>query len=189
MKKSILILMLISAFSLHADGNRITMGFSMKPRIQFHEDCRIYERHNDVYIVSDEDRSERVIITDKNELLVNGKTVETDSMQAIMTQQYYDLTVQCLEDAKNIGKAGAKMGWEGAKIGVKAVTGVFRMILPDYDADDLERDMEYESEKIEAKADILEEKADALDEKLEELEDLHYDLQTEIEELGDLLWF
>lgn len=189
MRKIATFLVLFSALSLSADDNRITMGFSLQPKIQFHEDCRIFIRNQDVSIVSDEDRAERVIITERNQLVINGELIETDSIQAEMTQRYYDLTVMCIEEAKAIGKQGAKMGWEGAKIGVKAVTGVFRMILPNYSAEDLERDMEYESEKIEAKADFLEERADQLDEKLEDLEDLHYDLKDAVSELDALIWF
>lgn len=189
MKRKWLILFLFAAVLVRADDNRISMGFSLQPRIQFHEDCRILMRNNDVIIVSDEDRTERVVITDKNRLLINGEPVATDSIQAGMTRRYYELTVYCLEEAKAIGKQGAKMGWEGAKIGVKAVTGVFRMILPNYSAEDLERDMEAESDKIEAKADVLEARADALDASLEELEDLHYALKDHIPELDALMWF
>ena len=189
MKRFILILSLFTVFAVHADDNRIHMGFSLKPHIEFHDDCRITMRHNDVYIVNDAMHDERIVITDHNELIINGIPYETDTLQSALTRQYYHLTKQCLDGAKKIGKEGAKMGWEGAKIGIKAVTGVFKLILPSYDSEDLERDMERESEKIEAKADILEEKADLLDERLDELEDVHYDLKDAVDALEALHWF
>ena len=54
-----------------------------------------------------------------------------------------------------IGIEGGKIGLAGAGLGLKAVAGVFKLLTPGYDEDDLERDMEHEAEKLEKKAEKI----------------------------------
>lgn len=185
-----LILVLSCLTLAQAENREVKMGPGFRPEIEINDgDARIFLRRDKVYIVNDYDREDRVVITEEGDLIINGEPVKLNGQQTEMMVSYYDLTVEGIEGAKKIGLEGAKIGLHGAKIGMKAVAGVFRMILPSYDSDDLERDMERESEKIEAKAEKLEEKAELLDEIFDDLEDLHEDLRYEIPELDNLYWF
>jgi chaperonin cofactor prefoldin len=78
---------------------------------------------------------------------------------------------------------------EGAKLGLKAVGGVFKMMLTSYDGDDLDRDMEWEAEKLEKKAKRLEEKAEDIEELAEDLERIVEEMNETIPEIGELDWF
>jgi len=78
---------------------------------------------------------------------------------------------------------------QGAKIGLKAVVGVVRLISLDYDTDDLERDLDRETDKIEEKVERLEEKAEDLEDLADELEELRVRMRREIRELKELGWF
>lgn len=192
MKIRILLTMCILAAmtSSYADDREVKMGPGFRPEIGINDgDTRIFVRRDKVYIVNDFDREERVVITEDADLIINGEPVKLDKDQTAMVANYYELTVEGIGWAKKIGLEGAKIGLQGAKIGLKAVAGVFKMILPSYDSDDLERDMERESEKIEAKAEKLEEKAELMEDIFDELEDLHEDLRDAIPELDRLHWF
>ena len=103
--------------------------------------------------------------------------------------EYYELATSALDKVEDIGEAGVKVGLKGAELGIKAATGVFKILLPGYTADDFERDMEKEAEKVERKAEVIEEMADGLEIMLDNLETLHDDLRDEIKELNRTDWF
>lgn len=142
-----------------------------------------------IFTPADHDEDGEVRITEKHELYVNDKLIRLDSRQQEMVGEYYEQMMVLMESAKKIGLEGAKVGVQGAALGMKAVGSVFRLLSPDYDTDDLEREMEREAAKIEAKANRLEDAADEIEEQAEELEDLHYEMIDEIPELDDLGWF
>jgi hypothetical protein len=174
---------------MKADERSIKMSSRLKPYIAFNNDTRIYIRNDDVVIRTEDLAAGKVIITEDFDLIVNRDTLELNEDQQALVFEYYQLVDESIESAKNIGWEGAKVGVSGAAIGVKAVVGVFRMILPNYGPDDLERDMEAEAARIEAKADILEKKAEIIDEKLDKLESIHETLKQDIPELKNLDWF
>ncbi|MBN1782257.1 hypothetical protein JW948_14080 [bacterium] len=186
---SFTVLLCLFALGIHAEERSIKMSSRLKPYITFKQDTRIYVRNDIVIIRTDDLADGKVIINENFDLIVNRETISLNKKQQKMVFEYYQLADEAIEAAKNIGWEGAKVGAQGAAIGIKAVAGVFRMILPDYGPDDLERDMEYEAEKIEAKAALLEEKADIIDEKLEALEVLHEELKQDIDALRQLEWF
>jgi len=186
---SLLLICLVNTGSVHADGQEIKMSPRLKPYITFHENTRIYVRNDDIVIRTKDLADGKVIINDDFDLLVNGEIIDLNENQQKLVFEYYQLVDESMETAKKIGWEGAKVGVQGAAVGLKAVAGVFRMILPNYGPDDLERDMEEEAAKIEAKADELEEKAEIIEEKLDTLEILHDQLRDEIPELEALGWF
>jgi len=163
------------------------MGPGLRPAIQLHEDVRIYVRQDAVYLVN-ADRTERVVIRGDRTLLVNGHPVDLDDDQSRLAGAYHEAAVHVMAETRAIAREGARVGLAGAGIGLKAVTGVFRLILPGYSTEDLERDMERESARIEARAERLEAKADSLDVILEELEGLHDALLDAVPELRELNW-
>ena len=55
--------------------------------------------------------------------------------------------------------------------------------------DDLERDMERDAEKLEARAEKLEKKAEKIEQMVDELDELAYEMRREIPELDELGWF
>jgi len=142
-----------------------------------------------IFTPADEDEEGEVKITEEHQLYVDGHLIKLDPKQEELIGQYHDQMMALLESAKKIGLEGAKIGVEGAALGVKAVANVFRLLSPDYDTDDLEREMEKEASKIEAKASRLEKKADVIEDQAEELEDIHDEMTHQIPELADLDWF
>lgn len=77
----------------------------------------------------------------------------------------------------------------GAAVGVRAVARVLRLLDPDYDAEDLEADIEAETDLIEIDADRIEAAGEELEERVDDLRDLGDDLQKRIPELAELDWF
>jgi hypothetical protein len=134
-------------------------------------------------------RHDRVEITEDGRLYINDESVELDRKQQRLVATYYDLTMDIVSQAKNLGHEGARVGMEGAKLGLKAVGGVFKMMLTSYDGDDLDRDMEWEAEKLEKKAKRLEEKAEDIEELAEDLERIVEEMNETIPEIGELDWF
>jgi len=132
---------------------------------------------------------DQVEITEDYELFVNGDRVNLNDDQQILVKDFYIQSMSIVKIAKNMGIEGAKIGVEGAKLGMKAIGGLIKMLLTDYDEDDLDRYLEEESEKIEEKAEVLEEQAEELEEIADELEYLAEEMIEEIPELEELNWF
>jgi len=103
--------------------------------------------------------------------------------------EYHELASAVLETVEDIGEAGVTVGLKGAELGIKAASGVFKILLPGYTAEDYERDMEKQADKLEKKAEKVEEMADELEVMIDHLETLHEELEEEISELDRLDWF
>lgn len=139
-------------------------------------------------IITNEYEDDEIEITDEYELIINGDRIETTPDQQKLLEEYHTLVFDIKDYALEIGKEGAKIGIEGARIGLKAVGGVIKMIFTDYDEDDLDRDLERETEAIEAKAEVLEDKADKIEEMADDLDDLFYDMEESIPAIAKLDW-
>lgn len=142
-----------------------------------------------IFTPSDDDEEGEVRITEGHELYVNDHRIQLDSKQQELVGDYHDQMMALIDSAKKIGLEGARVGVDGAALGIRAVGNVFKLLSPDYDTDDLEREMEKEAAKIEAKAAKLEDKANDIEDQAEELEDIHDDMIDTIPELADLDWF
>ena len=142
-------------------------------------------------IITHEDRRDysTVEITEEYELYIDGRHIKTDKDQQKLLGEYYELVVGFEDAIIDIGKEGARIGISGAALGLKAVGGVFKLLSPHYDSDDLERDIEREAEKIEVKAEKLERQAEQIEDMVDELDDIARELTREIPELDDLGWF
>ena len=128
----------------------------------------------------------KIEITSDYELYVNGEYVKTNSQQKKLVKEYHGLIFEIIDRAKVIGTQGAKLGIDGAKIGLKAIAGVFKLLRDDYDAEDLEEELELKAEELEEKAEELEKEAEKLEYLASDLEDLHDELKDEIPELEEL---
>jgi len=142
-------------------------------------------------VITYEDRRDysTVEITEEYELYIDGQHIKTDKDQKKLLREYYELVVRFEDAIIDIGKEGARIGISGAALGLKAVGGVFRLLSPHYDSDDLERDLEREAEKIEKKAEKLERQAEKIEDMVDELDDIAWELTRQITELDDLGWF
>ncbi|UCF04703.1 MAG: DUF2884 family protein [bacterium] len=140
-------------------------------------------------VFTDEDSEESVEITEDYELYINDDRIELNEEQQELVEKFYDRFISIIDYAKEIGLEGVKIGASGAKLGLKAMVGVVKMLLTRYDRDDLEWELEREAEKIEAKAKKLERKADKIEDMVDELEDIHFDMKASIPELDRLEWF
>ncbi|UCD17274.1 MAG: DUF2884 family protein [Candidatus Zixiibacteriota bacterium] len=131
----------------------------------------------------------RIEITEDYELYINGDHIRLNDEQQELVKEYYLHCTEIVEYAREIGIEGAKIGFDGAKIGLKAVGGILRMLLTDYDEDDLERDLEIDTEHLEARAEALEDWAEEIEEMAEDMEELAEEMTDEIPELEELDWF
>lgn len=134
------------------------------------------------------DRS-TVEFTDEYELYIDGERIDLNEEQQLRVREFHEQGMDIVDYAKEIGWEGAKVGLEGAKLGLRAIGCLFKLLSPNYDADDMEDEIERAAEKIEARAEILEEKAEIIEEMVEELEDISDDLRDEVPELRRLRWF
>ena len=139
-------------------------------------------------VIYNEVTDDEVIVTEDYELLVNEKPIELTAAQQELVKQFHDQTYGIIDEAIKIGIEGGKIGLAGAGVGLKAVAGVFKLLLPDYDEDDLDRDMERETAKLEKKAEALEKRADALEEKANDAEDTFNEMIDVIPALTALDW-
>jgi hypothetical protein len=160
-----------------------------KPYITYKDHTAISVDHGDVLIYDKNNEDDVVEITEDNQLFIRNRRIQTSAEQQELTREYRRRVIHIKHEVNKIAYEGAKIGLDGAKIGLKAVAGVFKLILPEYDSEDLERDMDAESSKIEAKAGVLEERAEKIESSVAELEELHDQLREQIKELNELEWF
>jgi len=127
-----------------------------------------------------------VEITEDYQLYINGELIPTDDDQRKSLRRCYRLADRLSQEAIRIGVEGAHIGVEGAKLGLRGLGGVLKMLLTDYDEDDLERDMERHARRLERKAERLEKKAERIERMAEEFEVAYLKLEDEIPELAEI---
>lgn len=192
MKKLILSLIIFSLFTgisiAHDDHNIKIDGPGMRPKIEVEDDVYMYEKHDDI-IIEHEDFDEEVVISSKGELFIDGDKIRTSRKERDLLKEYHELATATLNEAEDLAEAGVKIGLKGTELGIKAAAGVFKILLPNYTAEDYEKDVEAAAEKVEEKAEKLEKKADAMEEMVKHIEDIHKELRHRVDELDDLGWF
>jgi len=181
-----LLLLYSAAFAANVDACR----FRMNNGLNCIDNVSIQYRHGTVFITPEYDNEDgEVEITRDYELYVNGRRIRLNKEQEELAADYHETVRSIYKEAVNIGWEGAKIGAEGTALGIKAVVGVFRLLSPDYDEDDLERDLEREAEKLEEKAEDLEEVAEEIEDMTDDLKYAHRKMRGEIKELRQLRWF
>ncbi len=154
------------------------------PTCIFGDEVRNFSfKHNTVIITYSEGVPEELEINDRHELYVDGKRVNLNGDQQKLVGEFYEKIRELIDDAKEVGLEGAGVGLQGAKVAVKAMAGVFAMLCTSYTSDDLERDMERESAKIEHRAAELEAKASKIEDRANEAERLYEKMEESIPEL------
>jgi len=181
-------LILLVSISFAADGK----WSDCKAHIHdagFMEDVTINFEDDALVISYQDDPDERVEITGDYELYINDEHIKTNSHQKELLRRYYKGMVKLVQEAERIGIQGAVLGIKGAEIGVVAATKALKVIFTDYDSDEMEVELERETEKLERKAEKLESRAEELEERAEDLEQMHVELKDNIDELRNLDWF
>ncbi len=141
-------------------------------------------------VLTHEDRGIEIVeITEDYELFINGSRVDLDEDQQELVAEFYESVMDIISFAKQLGWEGARIGADGAKLGLQAIGGLFKVVFTSYDTDDFERDIEREAEKIEAKAEKLEKRAERIEDMADDLVDLAREMDREIPELDELGWF
>jgi vacuolar-type H+-ATPase catalytic subunit A/Vma1 len=161
--------------------------------IKSHEYPNIADKDIDfedgVLVIEPEDYDWTVEITEDYELYIDGDRVRTDREQRSLLRRYYRQAQEIDELAGEIARDGAGIGIEGAKVGAQAIANVAKLLLDEYDSDDLDRDIEIDSKKLERMAKKIERKADRLESMVDDLDSLHRRLRRSISELDDLRGF
>jgi hypothetical protein len=124
-------------------------------------------------------------ITKNYELYLDGDLIETSPEQKKLVKEYYDTSMDLVDEAKELGIEGAKIGLAGAGIGLKAFGGIFKAIFTDYEFEDLEEELDEQSEKLEERASELEERAGVVEDLANDLEGTFHDMVRDIPELHD----
>ncbi len=184
MKKLSLIalaLVLTMIFTAGADAHRVCRHdddwtFDHKS-IDFEDGTLVIEHEDEDWIVE---------ITEDYKLYVNGERVRTDRQQKKLLRSYYRDYEDIEEFAREIAKEGALVGLAGVKLGAGAVVCVAKLLLDDYDSDDMEDEIEINTEDLEKMAENLEKMADRIEDMADDLEKTHKKLRRSIPELGDL---
>lgn len=195
MKRLLILLAIIALVASPAMAKNRTVYKSSHYVDRYHDNDRhvSLDIEDGSVIIVAEDDDEMIVaemeITEDHELYIDGRKIETTPQQKKLLVEYRELVFGIEVDAKHIGIEGAKIGLAGAKLGLTAIGRVFKMFVSSYDSDDLERDMERDAEKIEARAEELEDWARSLERMADDLEELHWELEEEIPEVRELRLF
>jgi hypothetical protein len=178
---SVLVLALSVIFSMDAGSHR---------RCRDYDDGTFRNKHIDLedgtLVIEHDDEDWIVEITEDYELYVNGDRVKTDREQRKLLRSYYRDYEEIEEFAEEIGKEGAKIGLAGAKLGANAAICAAKLLLDDYDSDDMELEIEIDKEALEKMVKKIEKKADKIEDMADDFEKKHRKLRRSIPELGDL---
>ncbi len=186
---SLIIFALFSGISFAHDDHNIKIdGPGMRPKIEVEDDIYMYEKHDDI-IIENEDFDEEVVISSEGELFINGDKVRVPRKERELLKEYHELATATFDEAADLAEEGVKVGLQGVELGIKAATGVFKILLPGYTAEDYERDVEKEAEKVEKTAEKLEDKAEGMEKMIDHIEDIHQELRDRVAELDELGWF
>jgi hypothetical protein len=179
----------VPVISVLAEGPHRHRPNPCKPHFEIHDRARVTLSHGSVFIENRDDCDGIVQITRDGRLIVNDEEANLDADQRGLVHEYRDQAESVWREVKKIALDGVEVGMEGAAFGLKAVGGVFHMILPGYDSDDFDRDMEEAEAELEAKAEKLDDRADKLEGRINEMENLHERMKRAVPELARLDWF
>ncbi|MDH4156137.1 MAG: hypothetical protein OEW00_02535 [candidate division Zixibacteria bacterium] len=183
-----LMLLLASAGIVHGKSHTCS-SLSFDDHLYHFEGVDIDFDGGSLFIIHEGRDVTTIEITADYQLLIDDELVKTDADQQKLLKEFYTLTEEITEQAKDIGLEGARIGIRGAKLGVVAVGRVLKLLSAGYDTDDLERDMERDAQKLEKEAAKLERRAAKIESLADDLEDVSDELKHEIPELRALRWF
>lgn len=157
----------------------------------YHENDNLVDidMEDETIIITNEDNNALVEITEDYKLFLDDDEITLNAEQQQLVTEFYTLVVDIKEQGQAVGWEGARIGLDGAKLGAKAIGRLVKMLLTRYDEDDMERDMERDADRIEARAELLEVKAEALEKMAFRIEESSYELFDSVDELRDLDWF
>ncbi len=195
MKKFYLLLFLFPFYlclgaEVGEDCDEIILNFNDGVHMgEFSTDDFNLDIEDDEIIFKSNENHDVVVMTKDCGLLINNESIDLNGHQTDMVCEYRELMYGIVDEAKDLGLAGAKVGLKGAAIGLTAAASVVKLLLPGYDEDDLERDIEFKTEKLELEAEKLEKKGEEIEVMGDHLDDLHDELKDNIPELKELGWF
>lgn len=140
-------------------------------------------------IFKHEDGDETVEITKDYALIVNGNELHLHRDQRGLVRDYYESFQSVIEDAKEIGIAGVKLGAKGLAVGLAAACRALCGVASDADRDGHDCKLDRETAKFNASGAKIEKRAERLKHKAEALEKLHERLRRNVTELDELGWF
>ncbi len=181
---------LCTGAEIEEDCDEITLNFNDGIYMgEFSTDNFNLDIEDDEIIFKSNETRDVVVMTKDCGLLINNESIDLNGYQTDMVCEYRELMYGIVDEAKDLGLAGAKVGLKGAAIGLTAAASVVKLLLPGYDEEDLERDIEFKTEKLELEAEKLEKKGEEIEVMGDHLDDLHDELKDSIPELKELGWF
>ena len=190
MKQSYLLLpvivLLAVSLSFAADNSHKAKHHSV--HTDFLDDVDVDIENGTLVFTSEYDNDLYIEISPDYKLYVSGHPVSLNDQQQKLVADYYDHFMELLDRAKIIGKKGAKIGLEGAKVGALAVGAAINSLL-DEDDHEIEYALQEKKEELEIRSEELEEMAEEIEIVADELEDIHYQMKDDIPDLAKLSWF
>jgi len=147
-------------------------------------DIEVRVEDQEVIVNFRDELHDQLLITEDDRLIIDNTEVDVTPEQQALLKEFRMTAIELDAGVRDIVKEGARIGLAGAKVGLKAVSSVFKLIFPDYDSDDLERDVNREADKLEKRAKLLEDRADRVEDLAHDIEDLADDLADKIPELS-----
>jgi len=150
----------------------------------------MYVDDGDVYLTKSGlfEECEEVKISADYELLIDGKAIALAPDQREIITTYHDLSIAMEDCFDRITQEGLSLSWDGAKVAVKAFTGVFKLLSPGYSVENYSDDIDRAAEVIDDRAEIIDDLADEVDRITRRLETLNYDLVDMIPDLAKIEW-
>ena len=183
MKKLFRVLLAVVLVSVAAFAHYNHNGFNT-----VHNDHHRYEFDDDYITIYSEDYDyDYIKINSDLDLIVSGEIVKTHYHERKLLAKYYKLLRKIHKMGKEVGYEGARLGMRGAKVGLKAVVKLPMAIFGH--ADEYQRAIEREADKIEREAEILEERAEEIEAMADKINKYEHDLKHNIDELDDLDWY
>ena len=139
-------------------------------------------------IIEHEDYDDEIIIDADYQIYINDDKITLDSKCELLSKSCYERVDKIKKTADKIEDDGISLGVKGGALGVSAVAGVFKMLLPGYDSDDFERDIEDEAEKIEREAEKIEKRAHLLEKEIKKFKNEFLELSEINKDLNSLEW-
>ncbi len=160
---------------------------------EFLDNCDVdwCKETSSLIIEYEKDEGQAVKITKKYELFVNGEKVKLDRKQKDLVKDYYKHMKKLHVMAEEIGEEAARLVEWGGRVAAEAIRKVCVRVLDDdeYEAEELERAIEAETEEIEKAVEKIEAKAKKIELAAKNLKNLHYEMKNAVPELEELEWF
>ncbi len=111
MKNIVLFVFAVSSAQLFVHDISVQIdGPGWRPKLQFKDDYKVYEKHHDIIIENDEETQD-VVISKDGDLWVNGEQVRVKGSERDLLIEYHDLATTILDKGEELGEETSRPAW------------------------------------------------------------------------------